>query len=117
MKHFWVLTLLLFSGSVTAEVSPATQLEIEHLLNFIKGSSCIIDRNGKTYDAAKAISHIEKKYAYFEDEIKSTEDFIEFSATKSTMSGKYYMVRCGDGEQVKTREWLIQELEDLRRNG
>jgi hypothetical protein len=114
MKRVWILVLVLFSGSGTASVAPATQLEIEHLLNFIRNSSCIIDRNGKTYAADKAISHIEKKYAYFEDDIETTEDFIELSASKSTMSGKYYMVRCGDGEQIRTREWLMQELKGLR---
>ena len=117
MKRIWILVLVLFSGSVTAGVSSSTQLEIEHLLNFIRNSSCIIDRNGNTYAAVKAISHIEKKYAYFEDEIETTEDFIELSASKSTMSGKYYMVRCGDGEQIRTRDWLLQELTGLRAQG
>ena len=117
MKCFWVLALVLFSGSLAADVSPATQLEIEQLLNFIRNSSCVIDRNGKTYAALKAISHIEKKYAYFEDDIETAEDFIELSATKSTMSGKYYMVRCGADEQIRTREWLMQELRSLREQG
>jgi hypothetical protein len=117
MKRLWVLTLVWFSGSIMADVSPATQLEIDHLLNFIRNSSCIIDRNGKTYTAVKAISHIEKKYAYFEDEIETSEDFIDLSASKSTMSGKYYMVRCGDGEQIRTREWLMQELKGIREQG
>jgi hypothetical protein len=117
MKRLWILVFVLFSGSIMAGVSPATQLEIEHLLNFIRNSSCIIDRNGKTYAGVKAISHIERKYAYFEDEIETTEDFIELSATKSTMSGKYYMVRCGDGEPIRTQEWLMQELKGLREQG
>jgi hypothetical protein len=117
MKRLWILVIVLFSGSVTAGVSPATQLEIDYLLNFIRNSSCIIDRNGKAYAAVKAISHIERKYAYFEDEIETTEDFIELSASKSTMSGKYYMVRCDDGEQIRTREWLMQELKSLREQG
>ena len=117
MKRIWILVMVLFSASVTAGVSPVTQLEIEHLLNFIRNSSCIIDRNGKTYTAVKAISHIEKKYAYFEDKIETTEDFIDLSASKSTMSGKHYMVRCGDADQIKTREWLMQELKGLRQQG
>ena len=115
MKRLWILIFVLFSGSIAANVSPATKLEIDHLLNFISNSSCIIDRNGKTYAAVKAISHIEKKYAYFEDDIETTEDFIELSATKSTMRGKYYLVRCGDGDQIKTQEWLLQELRELRK--
>ena len=115
--RLWILVFVLFSSSIMADVSPATLVEIDHLLNFIRNSSCIIDRNGKTYAAVKAISHIEKKYAYFEDEIETSEDFIELSASKSTMSGKYYMVRCGDGEQIRTREWLMQELKGIREQG
>jgi len=117
MKRLWILVFVLFSGSIAADVSSSTKLEIDHLLNFIRNSSCIIDRNGKAYTAIKAISHIEKKYAYFEDEIETTEDFIELSASKSTMSGKYYMVRCQDGEQIRTRDWLMQELKGFREQG
>jgi len=105
---------LLFSGSIAAGVSPSEQQEIEHLLNFVQYSGCVIERNGKAYDAEAAISHIREKYAYFEDEIDSSEDFIELSATRSTMSGKDYLVRCGDGEQIRTQDWLLQELRDFR---
>jgi hypothetical protein len=114
MKRLLVLVIVLFSASVAAAVAPVTTLEIEHLLNFIRDSSCIIDRNGKAYAADKAISHIERKQAYFEDDIETTEDFIEFSASKSTMSGKYYLVSCGDGEPIRTKDWLMQELSHFR---
>jgi len=114
MKRLWILVFVLFSASIAADVSPSTKLEIEHLLNFIRTSTCIIDRNGKTYTAVKAIAHIEKKYAYFKDDIESAEDFIGYSASKSTMSGNYYLVRCGDEEQIRTRDWLMQELKEFR---
>jgi hypothetical protein len=114
MKRLWVLFFILSPGLLMANVTPAVKLEIDHLLNFIRDSSCIIDRNGTKHAAVDAISHIEKKYAYFKDRVKTAEDFIEFSATKSTLSGKYYLVRCGDGEQIRTRQWLIQELQNFR---
>ena len=114
MKRLWVLLFIFYSGFLMADVAPEVKLEIDYLLNFIRHSACVIERNDKSHDAVDAISHIEKKYAYFEDDIETTEDFIELSATKSTMSGKYYRVRCGDGEQIKTREWLLQELKAFR---
>jgi hypothetical protein len=114
MKRLLVLLFIFPPGLLMADVAPAVKLEIDHLLNFIRDSSCIIDRNGKVHAAVDAISHIEKKYAYFKDKVETTEDFIELSATKSTMSGKYYLVRCGDGEQIRTRQWLIQELQNFR---
>jgi hypothetical protein len=116
MKYFLPL-LLAFSGPMLADVPPEQKPEVEHLLNFVGNSACTIDRNGTTYPAEDAVSHIKKKYAYFKNDIDTTEDFIELSATKSTMSGKFYMVRCGDDAQIKTREWLLQELGSYRKQG
>ena len=60
------------------------------------------------------VAHAKRKYNYFKDKIDSAEKFIEYSATKSTMSGKYYMVLCGDSPMVKTQDWLLQELKNYR---
>jgi len=114
MKHNWALIFLVFSGSVGADVPPAQKPEVEHLLDFVQQSSCIIERNGTSYPASKAVSHIQKKYAYFKSDIETTEDFIDFSASKSTMSGNDYLVSCGDSKQIKTREWLLKELHSFR---
>ncbi|MCP4766795.1 MAG: DUF5329 domain-containing protein [Gammaproteobacteria bacterium] len=117
MKHTLAVSIFLFLAPAFADVPPGQELEIDHLLNFVEHSSCRINRNGKFYDGSKAISHIKKKYAYFKDEIETTEQFIELSATKSTMSGKYYMVQCADGKQVRTKDWLLNELGNYRDNG
>ena len=58
----------------------------------------------------------ERKYDYFRDDISTTEEFIEYSASKSTMSGKYYLVKCDSSEAVKTKEWLLNELKRYREN-
>lgn len=115
MKLIWTVVFAVFSGPITADVPPAQKPEVEHLLNFVQQSNCTIDRNGATYPASEAVSHIRRKYAYFKDDIESTEDFIELSASKSTMSGSYYLVSCGNGDQIKTREWLFLELLSFRK--
>lgn len=102
------------STLVWADVPPEQEKEVQYLLDFVKNSHCIINRNGTDYPAEKGIDHIQKKYDYFRDDIHSTEDFIEYSATKSTMSGKYYTVTCPDKETIKTRDWLMQELKRFR---
>jgi len=117
MKHTLAIVILLFSIPLCADVPPGQELEIDHLLNFVEHSSCRINRNGKFYEGADAVSHIKKKYAYFKDEIQTTEQFIELSATKSTISGNYYMVQCGDGKQVRTKDWLLIELGNYRDSG
>jgi hypothetical protein len=48
-------------------------------------------------------------------QINSTEDFIKWSASKSEMSGKPYLVKCGDGSPPLLAQWLSDELERYRR--
>jgi len=94
---------------------PTHQLdEVNHLLAFVKNSGCIINRNTTEHPAEKGVQHIKNKYEYFKDEITSTADFIEYSATKSTMSGKYYMVTCPGKTTIKTQDWLLAELRKYR---
>ena len=89
------------------------KIEVQHLLNFVKNSNCELNRNGTFHKGQDAVVHINNKYDYFRDEIKTTEEFIELSATKSTMSGKHYFVNC-DGTVIQTRHWLLSELDEFR---
>ncbi len=118
MKRFIELLLLFvsicFSTLAFSDVPENQIKEVNHLLAFVKNSSCIINRNGTDHTADKGVSHIENKYDYFRDDIKSTEDFIEYSATKSTMSGKYYTVSCPGKSTIKTQDWLLTELKRFR---
>ena len=73
-----------------------------------------MERNGKRYNSEGAYSHVKKKYDYFREKIKTTEDFIEYSASKSTMSGKFYVVFCDNEPAMRTRDWLLEELRQYR---
>ncbi|HOP22351.1 MAG TPA: DUF5329 domain-containing protein [Gammaproteobacteria bacterium] len=114
MKNSILILLFLFSISASADVPKEQQAEVQYLLNFVKTTSCEMIRNGKHHNGEKAASHIQRKYDYFRNKIKTTEDFIEYSASKSTMSGKEYFVQCGD-ELIKTRDWLMTELNNFRK--
>jgi hypothetical protein len=109
-----VLTCLLISQAVFADVPDSQIKEVNHLLAFVKNSGCTINRNGTNHPANKGVSHIENKYDYFRDDIKNTEDFIKYSATKSTMSGDYYTVTCPGKKTIKSQEWLLTELQKYR---
>ena len=97
-----LLSLLSLPPAVhSAELSPAIRTEIEHLLSHMEKSGCEFYRNGTWYKDPKAVrEHVETKYHYFMNKgrINSTEDFIKWSATKSELSGKPYLVKCGDGQ-------------------
>ena len=101
-----VLPVMLYAGNL--------QQEIDHLLVFVGNSECRFERNGKSYAGKEAAEHIGEKYAYFESEFDSAERFIELTATKSTLSGKYYMILCGDNEKIKSKDWMLQELKTYR---
>lgn len=114
MKVYSSALVLLFSSITNADVPPGSQHEVQHLINFVNNSPCQIVRNGNAHNGPEAIKHIQKKYKYFKDDIRTTEQFIEYSATKSTMSGKYYLVNCRNKSPVKTIDWLLQELKEYR---
>ncbi len=112
-KYLFVISVII-CNVVFADV-PADQVkEVNHLLDYVKDSGCIINRNGTDYPANKGVDHIKIKYDYFRGDINSSEDFIEYSASKSTMSGNYYTVTCPGKQTVKTRDWLLVELKRFR---
>ena len=114
MKKYIFAICISFSSLLFADVPSNQVKEVSHLLNFIRNSDCIINRNGSEHSGEKGVKHIERKYEYFRDDIKNTEDFIKYSATKSTMSGKYYSVTCSGKKTVKTQQWLLDELARFR---
>lgn len=113
---FIVSPLILFITVLFSytDVPESQKAEVEHLLKFIRNSGCRFERNGKMHDSDSAAQHIWEKYEYLIDDNTSTETFIEYSATKSMISGKYYLVHCGGGDPVKTSDWLLVELKRYR---
>lgn len=102
-------------GSVAfAGVPSSRKHEVEYLLQFVEESACVLERNGKKHSGAEAVKHIKKKYHYFRGDITTTEDFISYSATKSTMSGKFYMVYCPGVSSSRASEWLLSALYEYR---
>jgi hypothetical protein len=88
--------------------------EIDHLVKFIGNSNCVFIRNGDEHNSTEAVEHILRKYEYFKEDIKRTEDFIELCATRSTVSKKYYLIKCGNRKQTKVKDWLMGELLQYR---
>ena len=89
--------------------------EVKQLIEFIRISNCTFYRNGTWFEASKAADHISKKYKYVQKRglVKRAEDFIQYAATKSSISGKPYLVQCGGGS-LHCAEWLRIELARLR---
>lgn len=107
---FFCLLVLL---PIQASSAAGTNGEIASLLLFVEQSECTFIRNGKHYDAHEARKHIEKKYTYYKERITTAEEFILYSATKSSMTGKPYSVICNNVNMAAS-DWLKAELDKLR---
>ncbi len=114
MKKKIFILALMYQAVVIADVSTNQLKEVSYLLDYIKNTQCVINRNGTNYNGKQAVKHIEKKYNYYRDDIKNTEDFIRLSATKSTMSGNHYTVKCSTEIKTTTQQWLLNELSRYR---
>lgn len=108
--------LLMPIAALAQAPSPATAREIGQLFTALEQSGCEFSRNGSWYGAAKASEHLQRKYDYLRERgmVPSTETFIELAATKSSMSGKPYEVRCGQAAPVPSRTWFNDRLRELR---
>jgi Family of unknown function (DUF5329) len=101
----------------TAESPTIAQIEVEYLLSAIASSGCEFFRNGEWFDSKKASAHLRDKYTALNTlgGIVTATDFIEQAATKSSMSGRPYLIRCAGAEPVPTNQWLHEALERYRR--
>ena len=101
-----------------AAPSAATRAEIVGLLDALSVSGCRFQRNGSWYDATEARAHLQRKYDYLlkKSQVDTTEQFIERAASRSSMSGCAYRVKCGGTEQDASA-WFELQLIRLRDSG
>ena len=108
-----LLFILLLTASPA--IASETDTEIQYLLETIEESGCTFVRNWSEHPADEARSHLEMKYDYAKDKITQTEQFIKYIATKSSITGKAYIIRC-DGKDYSSAEWLTDKLGEYRNN-
>lgn len=114
IKLLFIVVMVLAYGITMPAMASTMQNEIDHLLSYVENSRCQYVRNGTAYSGDKAARHIRKKYDYFKGDIDSAEKFVELSATKSTMSGKFYTIQCDGRDRITSQVWLLQELRSFR---
>ena len=110
---FFLLTM----SSALAETPSSTKLEVDYLFSELKTSGCEFNRNGTWYSAAEATTHLNKKYDYLrqKNSVSSTEDFIANAASKSSVSGQPYLVKCKDASPVESAAWFKEALKKFRK--
>jgi len=108
--------LLAVPQGYAASLPPAARGEIEALLSRLAASGCQFRRNGSWHKAEEAQAHLRRKLDYLVDKgaVASTEQFIERAASRSSISGRDYQVRCAGQAPVPSGEWLRAELQTMR---
>jgi hypothetical protein len=90
--------------------------EIFHLLDYLGKSNCEFNRNGTWYSPQDAVQHVKRKYHWLlkKELVNTAEQFIDRAASRSSMSGEPYLVKCGDSDPVKSSDWFTEELKKFR---
>lgn len=114
MRRLTAFILLLCAGTILLAADNQTAGEdtkIEALLAKVARQVDVrFVRNGKDYDAVTATKFLRGKWGRQRAGIKTTQDFIDKVAAKSSTSGQPYLIRFKDGKTVACREFLAQLL-------
>lgn len=121
MKAGVVATAMLLTLSAAVQAAPSAQAkrEIQGLMDALSTSSCEFQRNGTWHGRDEARKHLQRKYDYLlkKDLVDSAEQFIERAASKSSISGRAYQVRCPGQPAQPAATWFKAKLDASRGSG
>jgi len=86
------------------------RVAIEDLLRAVDESGLVWIRNGSEHDAHAAAAHLRAKWQAAGARVRTAEDFIDGIASRSSLSGRPYLVRLPDGSTVPAADWLRARL-------
>lgn len=111
-----LVAVLISLPMLTGQLFAAESLDetINYLLDYVAKSNATFIRNRQTHTPQEAVDHIKAKYEHFKSEIKTPEDFIRLSASKSLLTGQPYLVRTRDEKEMHLDEWLTRALKQHR---
>ncbi len=90
-------------------------LAITHLIQYVRESGLQFIRNSKAYNADDAADHMSKKMDYARDRLTTAEEFIDYVASRSSITNLPYYVVSNDGKKQEMGPWLYAELDKFRR--
>jgi hypothetical protein len=101
---------------MAAPLASSQRSEIDALMVTLQSSACEFNRNDSWHNAVEAKTHLLRKLDYLEGKnaVQSTEQFIELAASKSSLSGQAYQVKCGSAAAVDSKTWLTTQLKRIR---
>ncbi|HAJ26455.1 MAG TPA: hypothetical protein DCG53_04290 [Syntrophus sp. (in: bacteria)] len=112
-KKITLLLMVIFLLVVTSAYAQDSReaAKIQHLIasvETLKGAKFI--RNGSEYDARLAADHLRLKFKNAGKRVRTAEDFIKYCGSKSSITGKAYLIRLTDGTTVKAELFFRKKL-------
>jgi len=105
----FLLLLLTLPLASAADGNP--DAKINGLISHIESlSDATFIRNGKEYTSANAAKFLRGKWDANKKDVKTPADFIDKVATKSSTTGKPYLIRFKDGKETPCGDYLRQRL-------
>jgi len=106
------------ASAQAAELPAPARAEIDGLLTSLGTSQCQFYRNGSWHDGREAESHLRMKFEYLlgHGKLRSTDDFIDGAATRSSLSGEPYAVKCANEAPQPSAAWLKARLQERRKS-
>jgi hypothetical protein len=110
----WVLLLVLLSCACAFAAPMSEQQKIDALIHSVEvlpGAKFI--RNGTSYSGKDAADHLRMKLDHAGDRVRTAEQFIQYIASGSSMSGEAYQIQLTDGRKVPSEAFFHAELKRL----
>lgn len=106
-------TMIGRDGTLSASPSAREKQRIDALIAAVEKSGLIFIRNGSEHSAADAASHMRLKFNNAGNRISTAEQFIDYLASKSSITGSPYFLKFPDGRTEKAGIWLHRKLKEL----
>ena len=111
-----LVALALDARAAAPAPAPGPGQEIQYLIASVEdlqGAHFI--RNGTSYEAANAASHLRLKLQRAGSRVRTAEDFIRLCASVSSVSGEPYGIRFADGRTVTSESFFREKLAEFRK--
>jgi hypothetical protein len=101
----------------TKQIESAIELteaqKIDKLIAYIADTEAKFIRNGNEYSGADAAKHLRMKREKAGKKITTAKQFIDYLASKSSMSGEPYLMKFKNGSTLPVRDILYHQLKKL----
>lgn len=109
----WLLCLAVLMPAIAQQ--DIEQQKINYLIASVEALKDVsFIRNGSSYNAEQAASHMRLKLRMAGSRVKTAEDFIVYCATESSITGIKYTIRFPDGHTIESATFLRDKLASFK---